>query len=339
MTNNYSFYNRIGRVEITDGTSILYTSSSGRQVHIHRIGVNKNMMRAFSDLDFTFSCRNVCDMTTVSSSAKVSILGLSRETIRFLTTVKPTGVERQEGIRVRVYASYENYGDNLIFDGDIARAIPSVPPENWINIEAFVGEYRKNDLVSIQIPGYIKRIDLLNTIAKVMKKELVLVKPRGKTISDEYQKRLMQELNGKIYGFGCNGTRRDLIIALNKFSRCRVYEDATHLYAAMPDVQRSIYGGLNGANINEYVSISEDSGMIGIPEIITGISPDGNGSTAQTLKIKTFINPNIRLWDSVYVKSIYMPSINGLYSVREMEYNGHFRGQDWYQTMVLVGGM
>ena len=77
--------------------------------------------------------------------------------------------------------------------------------------------------------------------------------------------------------------------------------------------------------------------MIGVPQVKTGIGQSGdNNQKFGIVEVKTFINPSIRMWDIVNLKSVYIPDMNGLYSVSQIEYNGHFRGQEWYQTMTLV---
>ncbi len=54
------------------------------------------------------------------------------------------------------------------------------------------------------------------------------------------------------------------------------------------------------------------------------------------LQVTTFINPSLRLWDEVYLQSVYIPDTNGVYTIMDIEYNGHYRGTEWYQTMTLT---
>ena len=85
------------------------------------------------------------------------------------------------------------------------------------------------------------------------------------------------------------------------------------------------------------VTISEENGMIGVPQVKQGLSQGGdNQQKFGELEVKSFINPSVRVWDVVNIKSVYLPDMNGLYRVRQMTYSGHFRGQDWYQTMNLT---
>lgn len=304
------FYNRLGHIEIVRGVSTIFSTKSA---------YDTSRLRALHGIDFKFNCKKVSDMTTTASNAKVSILGLSRETVKFLTTLDPPGVERQKAIRVRVYASYEDFGENLIFDGDITNAVPNVPPNNWIDIEAFVGNYRNNALITKTINGETTIKDLIEDIA-----DTLYLTPRW---LQENTKGVKEEQKRKIWGFDSTGTLQDLLTAVNKVSNFIVHQEGLEL------VIRYDFDKATG-NRNSVPLISEKTGMVGIPKIMTGrITSDGR---VAMLQVTTFINPSLRLWDEVYLQSVYIPDANGVYTIIDVEYNGHYRGTEWYQTMTLT---
>ena len=306
-----NFFERIGRVEVVTGDTVVINTNGG--------SLSVNAMKEYDSLDFKFKCKKVADMTSTDSNAEVSILGLSRESVQELATYKPRGLEMARQRRIRVYASYRDFGDNLIFDGDIVEAVPSMPPENWITIQAFVGNYRHEKLYSHSINEEITVKQLIENVAQVLGLKALFHLNGEKDEQDELQR--------KIKTFDCSGTQHDLMTMINRVSDFVVYEDCGILHAIMADGE----GALNKRNSG--VEISEDSGMIGIPKILVGSAKSGEESLK--LEVKSLINPSIQMWSRVSLKSVYFPGINGEYTVQQIEYNGHLRGNEWYMTVIL----
>ena len=311
------FFNRLGHVEILSRRVVFPKKTF-------------DIMESLEDIDYKFNIRKVCDMTTTNCEASVSILGLSRETIHRLATLRAVGPELQLRKRVRVYASYEDFGDNLIFDGDIVKAQPSTPPENWLNINAFVGNYRHSELYSMAVNDRLSIQQLMTNGAKI----LGVDKVEFRNASDA---KVQAEMKRTLKGFDCSGTKYDLLQMLNRVSDFIVFEDNGRLICQLntdDDYKRSR---------NTAAILSEDTGMIGIPEVLVGsaegkgkkTASDSSGSSLR-LSVKCFINPSIQLWDLVYLKSVYLPDADGYYTVNEIEYSGHLRGQDWYMTLTLT---
>lgn len=313
------FFNRIGRVEFVEGTKVIFSTDGNSGVTANV--VNPNVLRSFDNLDFKFSCKKISDITTIENRANVSILGLNRSTIQFLSTYRPVGVEAQFGKRIRIYASYEDYGDNLIFDGTIENARPTVPPKNWLNISAFVGNYRANSIFSIAINTEITIGELIEKIAETF---------NVRTMYIDNGTWATLERNRKIKSFEFSGTLRELLKEVSKVSKFLFFEDFGVIKIRMEDPSKFEYAG------NSVALISESTGMIGVPEIDVGsLDQTSPENSSMCLVVKTLINPGISIWDQVDVKSVYLPDVNGTYTVRTIEYNGHLRGQNWYQTMYL----
>lgn len=311
-----NFFNRTGRVEIIKAQVV---NNDNERIFV---------MKSLEGLDFKFNIKKLSDMTATNCEATVSILGLSRETIHSLATTRPPAIEQNMRKRVRVYASYEDFGDNLIFDGDIVMAKPNIPPDNWLDIRAFVGNYRHTQLHSSSINGSIQIQQLMKNCAK----ELGL---KNVKFVDYETKQVREEMTRMINGFDCSGTSEDLLQMLNRVSDFLVFEDNRTLMCKLRN---------DGRRPRKSAAlVSESTGMVGIPEVLVG-SATGKGkkdptdmtSSSLRLKVKCFINPSIQLWDLVYLQSVYLPDVDGYYTVNEIEYNGHFRGQEWYMTMTLT---
>ena len=316
-----NFFNRLGHIEIISGKKILFSSKGVQQ---YKEVINKEHLRRFYDLDFKFSCSKIVDITTTNSEASISVLGLSRETIQFLATYRPTGLEINSQKRIRIYASYENMGDCLIFDGDIIKAVPSLPPNNWLEITARVGNYRATSLLSYAINGAIRLEDLIKGIC-----EKTSLKP---VYINETSKEVMEAKKKMVHGFDCSGTLYDLLQSINRISDFSVREDNGELICKLRDNHK--------VGTAKVIVLNQKTGMIGPPEILVGTVDKGaktkDEPSTLRLKVKCFINPNINLWNCVYVQSVYLPDVNGLYTVTEIKYNGHLRGQEWYMILTLT---
>lgn len=306
-----NFFERLGRVEVVTGNTVVISTTGEETTHF--------AMKEFDSLDFKFKCKKTADLTSSDCYADVSILGLSRESIQEIATYRPIGLELPAQRRIRVYASYVDFGDNLIFDGDIVEAVPSVPPDNWLSIKAMVGGYRHEKLYSHSINEDITVKQLIENVAQVLGLKALFHLSGGKDEQDELQR--------KIKTFDCSGTQYDLMTMINRVSDFIVYEDCGILHAIMADSD----GAFNKRNSG--VEISENSGMVGIPKILVGSTKRNEESLK--VEVKSLINPSIQMWSRVSLKSVYFPGINGEYTVQQIEYNGHLRGNEWYMTMIL----
>ena len=315
-----TFFNRIGRVEITSGTKVIYSTANGTAT----ANVVGSSLRALDDIDFKFECTKVVDMTTYQNQARISILGLSRETIQFLATYRNMAQELEAQKRVRIFASYKDWGDNLIFDGDITFARPSTPPENWLEIEANVNGERGEELYSRSFQRNIRFYEAVEALAR----DMGLKNVQWKNCEDE---EAIAEKRKIISYFEVRGTKAKIIKDLGRMTNFIVFEDCGSLILLYDENTKT------HAYSNMPVTISEENGMIGVPQVKQGLSQGGdNQQKFGELEVKSFINPSVRVWDVVNIKSVYLPDMNGLYRVRQMTYSGHFRGQDWYQTMNLT---
>lgn len=322
-----NFFNRTGHVEVIKQKTFFTTQYKTADEIVYTT-YHGDVMKVMDGIDFKFKIKKLSDMTSTNCYADVSILGLSRETIKALATTRPVGIEQTLQKRVRVYASYEDFGDNLIFDGDIVMAQPSMPPDNWLNIKAFVGNYRHFQLYSSSINEELQIGRLMENGAR----ELGLKKVK---FCDANDAKVRAEMIRKIKGFDCSGTKADLLQMLNRVSDFYVFEDNGMLVCKLRDDGRR--------SRTTAAVISESTGMIGIPEVLVG-SVTGKGkkkssddsSSSLRLKVTCFINPSIQLWDLVYLQSVYLSDADGYYTVNEIEYSGHLRGQDWYMTLTLT---
>ena len=77
---------------------------------------------------------------TVFSQGTISVCGLSKEHINQLTTFQGAYLATQNDKYIRLTAGYVDGKDDesaVIFDGLIFKAIPTMPPDVWLNMEVF----------------------------------------------------------------------------------------------------------------------------------------------------------------------------------------------------------
>lgn len=259
-------------------------------------------MKKFDGLDFKFSISKIFE-GGVQNNAKVGLLGLNRAHIQYLSTFLDQGTNLATMKRIKVYAGYANGGEQLIFDGDIMHARPTIPPNNWLNIEALMRGRRHTKIVSMAINGRIKYIDLIRSLASYLGLSLWI--RTGNT----------REMNRVINGFDCSGSKADLISRINSIGDlvCCELESGTLMVGDRDVTQISN----SAVHVIDY-----ESGLVGIPKF-----------GWPTIQFTMFIDTQIRIWDTVRLHSEFVPGADGNYIVRSIKYNGQLRDGGWYMDI------
>lgn len=250
-------------------------------------------------LDFKFSGEKVGDIYT---SFSVGILGLSSETVNALTTWNPAeamAVSR----RIEVYAGYEDGSiANPIFGGIVVEAIPTSPPEMWINMKCINlsggGSIRNpRSLIDTSLSG------ILSEIASDMGLSM----------------RWDADMDGsmKVKRFTLQGSHASICEEFSNSFGVTVYEDRGILVACNKRPQM-------GTPKNP-IQIGIDTGMISLPKVSLA------GAT-----IKTRLKDDISLMSWIRLNSEIIPKANGLYVVTKKKHTGHFRGDDWYTELETI---
>lgn len=265
-----SFWNRVGHVEIED--------DSGQMIKYY-------------GLDFKFKVKSVGD---IYNQFSVSILGLSAKTINSLTVWNPvTAVERLR--KIAVYGGYEKTGEELIASGYVWHAIPTSPPEMWLNFECW----------------------------KYLSVEDEVRKPRELT-----NKSILQVFNevaaecGMRPGFYASRPNRNV----GSFVIEGKIANLAHKFASRFDLTVVDNAGMlvcrdrngeRGKPENAFL-ISNNTGLLSTTNIdIVGA------------RITTRLRTDIGLCDWIYLESELIPSASGHYFAIEKELEGHFRGELW----------
>ena len=233
----------------------------------------------------------------LQGKARISICNFSSADIEYLTTYMSPWVEIQKRKKIQLWAGYEDKL-GLLFSGDILKALPTMPPDIWLHCEALGGYYNNLITASFTLQGPITIQAVCETVAQKL----------GVPFVNESSEKVS---NIQIDGFCYTGGLTNAVKKINELGICCVWVENEILYMAdnEPEIPK-----------NKSVRLlTENSGLIGLPE------PGPIGLDATML-----LDPSIRLGDPIEVRSIRMPSINGLYYPYSLEHTGELRGNDWY---------
>lgn len=318
------FYNRVGHVELISG--------------------NGGLLRSYDGLDFRFHVKKT--IGGISDKATVGILGLNNDSISYFSTFTDNAHQLQKNWRVRVYAGYKEEGEHLIIDGDLIRAVPSIPPENWINMSVMCNAYRNSNMLSISTSAPTKYWWGNNPVSNKM------FGIRIKDILDKFVKyagydgwkfdpapyawsmQLDNELEHRVKSFDCSGTQNDIIQELNLLGDFYVHVEGNTLIVSPPtygdgdipntrqrlNAKRTLARGDD--KFSRFRYISEGNGLVGIPQY-----------KYPYCTMTTRITSGIKIFDVVELKCRYNVQANGKYKIYEITYDGHLRGDAWYARL------
>lgn len=283
-----AFFNRVGHVEI----------------------LADNVTRKFYDLDFKFNIRKNC-LGAIQDLAKVGILGLNRDTTTWLSTYLSIADERAKRRYIKVYGGYESSGEQLLFAGEIIRAKPSQPVDNWMNIDAQTGAWLRGEILSVHASSGVKKDSkekprpltvkkLMQNISKGMGKPLVYM-------IDEND----PDLETVMSSFDAMGTWLDIVKRFNYQTGVKILIGPEHLIVCHADTTK-----ISGTRIFD---ISEETGMIGVPDYQWPI-----------VRFRCLLNPAMKIFDYAMIKSKLVPHAYGKCQITDMTYVGHLRGTEWY---------
>lgn len=303
--------------------------------HVELLTGEGSLLRSYRDLDFKFHVKKT--IGGVADKATVSILGLNDDSISYLSTFTDDAHQLQKNWRMRVYAGYADEGEHLIIDGDIIRAVPTMPPENWLNVTVMCNAYRNSKMISVSSQSDISSFwSKNNTQQRGLKITEVLnrfVKWAGydgwrydNFANEEELMALKEELSLRIKSFDCSGTQYDIINELNDIGDFYVREEDNSIVISPPlNSTRRLPNsrqGLEGADLRRVRYISEDTGLVGLPQY-----------KYPFCSITTRITSGIKVFDIVELKCRYNVQANGKYKVMSIVYDGHLRGEPWFARL------
>lgn len=292
MYNKRTYWNRTGylKIQMDDGTMKQF-GGVGEMFDMKFDGLK------FGDFYSTFKC---------------SILGLTREHINALTVWdKGQAIKRKRYLEV--YAGYSSNGDDMnkpIFAGYVMNAIPTSPPEMWMNFECIRAWDKDQCVTNVGTMRNASPREILQKIAEILELDFNLTSFMASSIS----------WDKKEYSFGFSGKKKT-----------QLTYDFAHQFNCICIDQN---GTLIAADKREWLKaprhitreISQDTGMLAV----------GNVDIAGA-KIVHRLDNTFALLSWVDVKSRLIPNMDARpYFVRSIRHIGHLRGEQWQTEIELI---
>lgn len=274
---NKLFYNRIGHVEIEqpDGGYISYRG-----------------------LDYKFDVQiNGCTYSRFT----VGICGLSRESLNNIIIWRsPNAYDNPR--HIKVYAGYEDGGESLIAEGGIFSAIPTTPPDVWVNIEA-CKFLEKRVPAAHEASHEAKFEEILKIVAELFNLDYL-----DETTSVDKEKK---------YDFDYSGSIERLPQKLADAFNIVVYEQDGVLIARDK--------GGEYKSPDEAIPIDTEHGLLAVSSV-------DYCKVSLTMRLNTIFE----LFTWVDLKSTRIPQANGKYWVTNIRHTGQLRGEAWQTTITAL---
>ena len=252
--------------------------------------------RSYPGLDFRFDISYKADLYV---DFNVGILGLSRETINELTVWDVTKSAR-DARGIRVYAGYLDGGESLIAEGGIWYAMPTNPPEMWLNLQCkkFLNHY---DVVEKPRVVEGSPSEIFSEIA-----------------SELGMKATFDAKNVEVEGsqkFQIEGRRISLPVKFAETYHVITYDKGGYLVCKDRNFYKDTPRNKKVLDVNK--------GLLSIGNV-----------NIQGATITTRLNDEYLMMDWIELQSQLVPSANtSPYVVFEKRHKGHFRGNEWFTEL------
>lgn len=292
MQEQRTYWNRTGYLKIQmDNGGMQQFGGEGEMFDMKFDGLK------FGDFYSTFTC---------------SILGLSREHINALT-VWDKGQALQRKRYIEVYAGYSSNGDDMskpIFAGYVMNAIPTSPPEMWMNFECIRAWDKDQCVTGVETMRDSSPRQILQKIAEILEVDFNLTSFMSSTIKWDDEK----------YAFSFAGKKKVQL----------TYDFAHQFNCICIDQNGTIVAadrrGWLKAPKRIAREVSQDTGMLAV----------GNVDIAGA-KVVHRLDNTFSFLSWVDVKSRLIPNMDARpYYVRAFRHTGHLRGDKWQTELELI---
>ena len=292
MQEQRTYWNRVGYLKIQmDDERMQQFGGEGEMFDMKFDGLK------FGDFYSTFTC---------------SILGLTREHINALT-VWDKGQALQKKRYIEVYAGYSSNGDDMskpIFAGYVMNAIPTSPPEMWMNFECIRAWDKDQCVTGVETMRDSSPRQILQKIAEILEVDFNLTSFMSSTIKWDEEK----------HTFSFDGKKKVQL----------TYDFAHQFNCICIDQNGTIVAadrrGWLKAPKRIAREVSQDTGMLAV----------GNVDIAGA-KVVHRLDNTFSLLSWVDVKSRLIPNMDARpYYVRAFRHTGHLRGDKWQTELELI---
>ena len=258
---------------------------------IVRIGIEVDgQVRVYEDLDISVQGRKLANAQ--QNECEVTITNLARATRNYLLTETSPFNENRTPKRLFVEAGRIGAGVARLFVGEIVSSVPSQPPDIGLVLRAKTGNFSKGRVLSRA--GAAQQS--LSSLAALVAGDLDL------TLD-------FQATDKQVANYSFSGPALKQVNALELIGRVDAYVDDETL--VVKDTGRPLP--------NRSRTLSQDSGMIGVPEV-----------TERGVKVTFMLDKDTVLGGAIDLESALNPSLNGAYTIYELDFAAQTRGPAFY---------
>lgn len=329
-------YNRICYVQLGGGQPFSYYKDNGFQ---------NIKWETIEGLDVRFNIKFFSD--SAEGTANISILGLSFSRILQLASWAGEATAYSKCWFIRVYAGYgvSRNDVDMIFEGQIINAMPTSPPDVWLNIEARTHYGNRTEYFTVD---FMKLNHLSKRTATIRKALSLLCESlnAAHNLTDDMIRTLSSDMQ-KVLSYGTT--------ALPVFPSTSQYSDVVKSIKAICKNNNLTFRRIfqsNGFPKYEFyprlmpddwepgtlLEISAKTGMIGIPQMrYEGIVVKSLLSNAHKDMLLGYFKVYSRFaMPGMYGQNQGLTSLETknpfecIYRVLSITYTGHLRGKEWY---------
>lgn len=227
------------------------------------------------------------------------IFNLTKEQRNYLLThatpLTQPGVNRTP-VSLNLRVGRQSYGTFLLFTGQMIACNITQPPDIGVTLRALTNNLFNGVILGASQPAVSSLKTIAQSIANSFSPPLTL----------DFSKATDRAINN----FALNGSANNGIVKLNQMGGIDAYIDNNTLIVIDSDKARN----------DAPILISEETGMIGIPQV-----------TERGVNVTVMMNNQLELGSSIKVDSIINPAANGVYKVYKLNFEVASRDQPfWY---------
>jgi hypothetical protein len=226
------------------------------------------------------------------NECEIKLTNLSKEVRDFLLTETSPFNGNRTPKRFIVEAGRRSYGYSKIYQGVIASAVPSQPPDITLTLKALTANDKKSEVIARNQPGQVSLSRLSGQVAKDLGLSLVFEAGERRIANYNYTGGALKQVD-KLGEVG--------------------------LVNAYVDDEKLIVKESSRALVNQIRVLNIDTGLIGIPEI-----------TERGIKVKFMLDNVTVLGGMLRVQSVLYPTVNGDYQIYKLGFDIANRDTPFY---------
>jgi hypothetical protein len=250
----------------------------------------ENTLKTYEDVLINISGTKYAN--ALQNDCQIQLFNLDTQTQNYILTQTSPFTMNQVPKSIIVEAGRQSYGTTKIYEGNIVSSLLSQPPDIGVTLRCLTGNFQKGNILSRGQPSQISLFQISKQLTQDLKTSLTF-QASDKLLSNYiYSGPVLNQINTVATAGGVNVFIDDSVLVVKN----------------------------NNAPINNTLTIiSQETGMIGIPEV-----------TEIGVKVKFFINRDTVLGGGLRVISTKNPAATGNYVIYKLGFEISNRETPFY---------